>query len=277
MNSTTRDPRIEELAGALCNGRLNGEQADELRRLLREHAGARRLFAEQMQLVWELNSGGQLQGIAMPSAPGRSERAGFFRRSWLWAAGVAAMAIVAVLVWDGKTEGRTVIDSKELADNVIQEVDAAVKVAPEAERRKLFKGHEGSGTLAELRSQGVGIVVYFFKTNPNGRCVKFSTGFSTLESGYRGAGYVIVGISRASVEELEKFKARCVLELNQASELNQALLRDADGRLGKVMSHLENDFDTFTIEKDGRHVAINRKLADEGAEPGKLLAFLMVK
>jgi hypothetical protein len=104
MDHKREEERLDQLAGALREGRISEAEAAELRQLLQSHAGARRRFTEHMFLAAALKVECN-QPSSMPRTGWRDERHERLH-GWTWfAAGVALAAAVllpVVVVWSGR-------------------------------------------------------------------------------------------------------------------------------------------------------------------------------
>ncbi len=125
-------PKLDELVGGLLENVLTEEQAAELQELLQSQPGARRRFAEHMQLASMLEDELTLGSISPPKAETRRAKRSDSRRAYLLLAlapiVAASIALAVFLNWPlgrGPAKPDIVVETAEPTRNVL---DAGVAV-----------------------------------------------------------------------------------------------------------------------------------------------------
>lgn len=157
---------------------------------------------------------------------------------------LAAVAIAAVSVWaadvaqpgpPSATPGSPVAQETPPAQTVpevgqpIPDV-SAVNQAGETVRLGSFKGRHG-------------VVVFFFPKAFTPGCTMESCGFRDEFAGFETRGYVILGVSRDSPEELKRFKEKYGLPYQ--------LLSDPQGALARALGVEPGSRQTVVISREG--------------------------
>lgn len=273
------DPKLAELAGALSAGRITEAQSQELHRLLSTHSGARKAFAQYMQLESMLQEEFPHTPAAVLPDPRKARRA-FSWRAAAFLASIAAGILLVFLVWRPITKqhaGQAQLRINEEgtaapldAGKVLLALGEAVqKAAPEeldnAEIQKLVKA-DGAPPLSPSDLKGkFGVVIYFYCGAFRAGCVSENCGFRDYLEEYRKQDYIVLGVSPDNPEKIREFK--------KIYKLTPGLLSDPGHVLACALHVKPEARDTVVIHKDGS-LQIERGIVDPTTHHKKVLSEL---
>ena len=116
---------------------------------------------------------------------------------------------------------------------------------------------DGRITLSDLKGQSA--VLYFYPKDDTSGCTSEAQGFSAARADFDKAGAVVVGVSKDSVKNHDKFKAKYDLDLILASDESGEMVECYGVWVEKSMygrKYMGIDRSTFLIDPDGviKHV-----------------------
>jgi peroxiredoxin Q/BCP len=109
-------------------------------------------------------------------------------------------------------------------------------------------------TLSSFRNQIV--VVYFYPQDDTPGCTIEAKGFNGLKSEFLACNAIIIGISKDNIESHAKFKEKCFIEFDLASDVDLKTCR----KYGTLMDQ-QVKRTTFLIDKDGTIAHIWSKIS----------------
>lgn len=114
---------------------------------------------------------------------------------------------------------------------------------------------DGGGTVHPAQFAGRKVVLYFYPKDDTSGCTKEATGFTDHAAAFAAAGATVIGVSRDSVAQHEKFKKKHGLDvILLADETGEVCTRYGvwvqKSMYGKTYMGIERA--TFLIGADGR-------------------------
>ncbi|MCW5723803.1 MAG: peroxiredoxin [Maricaulaceae bacterium] len=126
---------------------------------------------------------------------------------------------------------------------------------------------DGGGEIRLSDMKGKVVVLYFYPKDDTSGCTKEAADFSRLLQDFEAAGAVVAGVSRDSVKQHDKFKAKHGLSITLASDESGDVCERYGVWVEKSMygrKFMGVERATFLIGRDGRLAKVWRKVRVPG-------------
>ncbi|HTV44485.1 MAG TPA: thioredoxin-dependent thiol peroxidase [Stellaceae bacterium] len=113
---------------------------------------------------------------------------------------------------------------------------------------------DGSGSISLAQFAGQKVVLYFYPKDDTSGCTAEACGFRDALPDYRGAGAVVIGISKDSVASHDKFKKKHGLPFTLAADVDGAVCEKYGTWVEKSMygrKYMGIERATFLIDGSG--------------------------
>ncbi|HAH09702.1 MAG TPA: peroxiredoxin [Alphaproteobacteria bacterium] len=126
---------------------------------------------------------------------------------------------------------------------------------------------DGGGNVALKDFAGKLLVLYFYPKDDTSGCTKEAMGFSEAASDFAGLDATVVGVSKDSVAQHDKFKAKYDLDVTLASDETGETVEKYGAWVEKSMygkKYMGIERSTFLIDREGRIAKVWRKVKVPG-------------
>ena len=123
------------------------------------------------------------------------------------------------------------------------------------------------GTLSLAQLRGKPLVLYFYPKDDTSGCTREAQDFSEKKAAFDMAGTGIIGVSKNSAKDHQKFTAKYELKVPLATDADGGVCEAFGTWVEKSMygrKYMGIDRATFLIDKDGRVAKIWRKVKVPG-------------